>query len=338
MRDLTIYDAANATAPVGRLKKSSVGGNEKELRERAVKEETLVPDCWMDDPDLVVSPGELEEDGTAEATEGKKLKRKKTVMTTTVVVDEGITRKSYPVEVWFLIAEFIDPEDVGTFAAICGTTASIVRSTGFWINLYKRWYHEAEASARDSLPTRLRPVFMQTRMGLRARVIRSLFFLHPRFIARSMPTGDTIPLLGSLCTLMWLQKIGAKSHYYFKLERVIQGPHSSSSQRDELMLNDENNCQILEVISRQYNSLPMVMGLYLVSIKSSVSHGASPFADASISNRCTFIFSTLPQRIRNANQGCRGGRVVTLDGVITTRVHPWWLPSYPLYNQHTRKD
>lgn len=57
---------------------------------------------------------------------------------TSVALDDhsGI---DYPIDIWFLISEFLHPEDVGTFAGICKTTLAVVSTAEFWSNLYKRF-------------------------------------------------------------------------------------------------------------------------------------------------------------------------------------------------------
>lgn len=34
--------------------------------------------------------------------------------------------KDYPIDIWFLLSEYIKPEEVGTFAAICRTSFEVV--------------------------------------------------------------------------------------------------------------------------------------------------------------------------------------------------------------------
>lgn len=36
--------------------------------------------------------------------------------------------KDYPIDIWFLLSEYIRPEDVGTFAALCTTSFEVVCS------------------------------------------------------------------------------------------------------------------------------------------------------------------------------------------------------------------
>lgn len=61
---------------------------------------------------------------------------------------------TYPVDIWFLIAQHIAPEDVGRFSLICRTTLSICATPGFWFSLYKRHYRNVNERI---VPVRLQP-------------------------------------------------------------------------------------------------------------------------------------------------------------------------------------
>lgn len=46
--------------------------------------------------------------------------------------------KIYPLDFWYLIGNYIAPEDVGRFALICRATNQVVHSVPFWINLFRK--------------------------------------------------------------------------------------------------------------------------------------------------------------------------------------------------------
>ena len=46
--------------------------------------------------------------------------------------------RAYPLDVWYLIARYLTPEDVGRFALICQATNSVVNSVAFWITLFRK--------------------------------------------------------------------------------------------------------------------------------------------------------------------------------------------------------
>lgn len=43
----------------------------------------------------------------------------------------------YPLDFWFEISCYIDPEDVERFARICKHCTCVVKSTSFWLSLYR---------------------------------------------------------------------------------------------------------------------------------------------------------------------------------------------------------
>lgn len=75
--------------------------------------------------------------------------RKKTVSSSE---DDRSGGSEYPLDVWYLISEYIEPEDVGTFARLCRSSYHVVNTSHFWFKLYKRYY-----KATPGLPERFQP-------------------------------------------------------------------------------------------------------------------------------------------------------------------------------------
>lgn len=66
----------------------------------------------------------------------KKCRRKKTLSDTMAKnCNDGNT---FPLDIWYLIAKYIRPEDVITFSTICRDAWCVVNTPSFWLNLYKR--------------------------------------------------------------------------------------------------------------------------------------------------------------------------------------------------------
>lgn len=118
----------------------------------------------------------------------------------------------YSIDIWYIISEHIKPEDVGRFALICRKTADICNTAKFWFHLYHKYYKKL-----DNLPIRLQPDCMVRHGGLRACVIRSLFYTYDPFILRITPTPkekyneiqtETQCLIKKTCIAVWyLQKM-----------------------------------------------------------------------------------------------------------------------------------
>ena len=51
---------------------------------------------------------------------------------------DGTVGRVYPLDLWCLLGEYLNPEDIGRFAAICKGTHLIISTAKFWNNLYKR--------------------------------------------------------------------------------------------------------------------------------------------------------------------------------------------------------
>lgn len=89
----------------------------------------------------------------------------------------------YPLDIWFLISEYIRPEDVGRFAGICKLSYAVVCSAKFWFSMYRRYInmYKLHHKTISHLPERLQPESMFRLYGLRTSVIRALYFLYPPF-------------------------------------------------------------------------------------------------------------------------------------------------------------
>lgn len=104
--------------------------------------------------------------------------RRKTTSTSENV--EDLRGKVYPLDIWYLISEYIRPEDVGRFAGICKLSYAVVCSPKFWFSLYRRYVHIYKRKHKSiaCLPERLQPESMFRLYGLRTSVIRALFYLY----------------------------------------------------------------------------------------------------------------------------------------------------------------
>lgn len=52
--------------------------------------------------------------------------------------EEEIGIDVYPPDFWYVLSQYIRPEDVGRFAGICRKAYNAVNCASFWFNLYKR--------------------------------------------------------------------------------------------------------------------------------------------------------------------------------------------------------
>lgn len=174
------------------------------------------------------------------------------------VVDVEHVYSTYPNDVWYLISEFIQPEDVLRFALICKQTYAITTTMKFWRTLYKRHYND-----RIELPVRLKPDCMARPGGIRACSIRSLYFTYAPFVQRLLkqPKQDFHLLTKRYVERFWFSQItGTKWQYFYKLKRRPmpggrcaesealhrRNPRCLKSMRD-VYLNSEEGCALLVV-------------------------------------------------------------------------------------------
>jgi len=176
--------------------------------------------------------------------------------------DEDDARRHYPPVVWRLIGDYILPEDVSRFGAICRDSYAVVNSPSFWLSLYRDFYrvdrqrpaegkrlvaHEVvnlPDDLRQSDDYRSRGALL---IGLKSKAIRLLYHRYKPFIDRLYSPQNSVPnphvLVGLHCTEAYCEKAGNsnKSAFKFRLRfgRISKrttlwqnNTSSSSFQRD----------------------------------------------------------------------------------------------------------
>lgn len=169
-------------------------------------------------------------DVVIEITAKKPLKSKITNATSAVAENEHAYNE-FPNDIWFLISEFISPEDIPRFALICKQTYAITTTLKFWKNLYRRYYKTGV-----ELPVRLQLDCMTRPRGVRACTIRSLFFTYPLFVNRLLvqPQQDFHSLVKRRVIQFWFQQVSpVKFWYFYKLKRKLQ-PGSRTYDSEQL--------------------------------------------------------------------------------------------------------
>lgn len=325
--DVTINDFANSTICKNRVKKSSTNVV------HALKSLDISDKSWdeteYDDLDFVA---EKNEDGTISYVMKKNDIRRRKKKSFTVTNDE-INGNDYPLDIWFLISEYIRPEDVGRFAGICKSSYEVVQTAKFWYHLYKKYYKSV-----IKLPERLQPECMLRTYGVRTCVIRSLYYMYQPFVYRlntiSQYLKDSNPhvLTRRQCILMWYQKKKKKEwHYYFKLkERNMCMLKKNNDDHkldiiemlDDVSANAEEYCRILHVKCTNFIPVPLVQGLTLNSVSLTLAQGFTH-------QRLQLVFGS---GIRSTSTSVLDGsssNIILLDPVINVRVLDWWHPRYP---------
>ncbi|KAG7197031.1 hypothetical protein KM043_017563 [Ampulex compressa] len=144
--DITIDDFANTSRSHARFKKAVMNVSSEVKQVMITQEGTLK---IHDD---------LEEMAEAKKNTAKghvRTKKSQLVMTCEDKKQEGV---DYPLDVWFIISEYISPEAVGKFARICRSSYHVTTTGKFWFYLYKTYYRFV-----PDLPERLQPQCMANR-------------------------------------------------------------------------------------------------------------------------------------------------------------------------------
>ncbi|KRT83271.1 hypothetical protein AMK59_3706 [Oryctes borbonicus] len=324
--DVTLNDFANSTVCKNRLKKSSSNVTHviKELEEDNKGWDEKLDEL---EGDFVET---RDEDGNVkyvlQKTDGKKRSKSKNV---TRNYRESQGGYDYPMDIWFLISEYIGPEDVGRFAGICKTSFAVTNTAKFWFNLYKRYYKSV-----PNLPERLQPECMLRFYGIRTSVVRALYYMYPPFVERlrATVTFEIHPdcLNRRLCICMWFHKQNAYWYYCFKLkENNIQSRAKLSSYKkpdliemlEDVTANCEEHCRILEVSCKYFIAIPTIQGLTLNSALMTLS---PTFRH----HKLQMVFGSGATYVSHKPIGSSTTTVI-IDGVINVKILDWWHPSYP---------
>ncbi|KAF6205111.1 hypothetical protein GE061_019278 [Apolygus lucorum] len=233
-------------------------------------------------------------------------------------------------ELWILLSEYMRPQDVLNFSLICKSSYRIVNSPLFWIKLYKRYY-----STKVYVPTFLKKHCLERHLGLKAKVVRSLYYTYPPYHeSLRRPVFQLTGLIGYRCELMWVQRARDKETnntsqteptvekwiYSFKLScRPDHSYHNPQSKRktkqDIINHNPDDTCRLLEVICKEYVDPKFVVGMKL--------------RKANIEDRCVQLkFSSAPLSRFGTDFGAID---IYLNAVQPPSIYAWWHPHF--YNQ-----
>ncbi|XP_049955640.1 uncharacterized protein LOC126471481 isoform X1 [Schistocerca serialis cubense] len=126
------------------------------------------------------------------------------------VVEEPGVR--YPLDVWFLIADYIVPESVGKFARICKDSLHVTYTAIFWCKLFKRY-------CTDGRITEASFKVIRKQRGLRTRVIRSLHRIYKPLAMKRETDLNPPMLLNRLIRSQWVERNrrGTEWIYHFEL-------------------------------------------------------------------------------------------------------------------------
>ncbi|KAL4622422.1 transmembrane protein 183A [Arapaima gigas] len=335
---VTVADYANSDPAIvksGRVKKAVANAITKEVKLLCGLEASggpvrdVLSSAQSDSGVTGVSGEEADpEDDVSETKRSRKKKNKRRKES-----QQSSDGQEYPIDVWLLLASYIRPEDICTFALICKNAWTVTCTAAFWTRLYRRHY-----SLDAALPSRLQPESIGRMRCLRACVIRSLFHMYEPFSSRvsrslSFPESTPTTLLNSKCLLFWVNKVDGNRpeqmwEFNFKFlkepakgkngcGRVLQRPR----QYMEVHANPDSDCYLLQVTTLNFIFTSVVMGmtlsLFTINVSTDMRH-----------HRVRLVFQDSPI-LRGKKLRSEQGVQVVLDPVHSVRLIDWWHPQYP---------
>lgn len=321
--DVTINDFANSWRSHARVKKAAMSVSSELKQEAAAQNE--VKDSWEELDDDYVCGDQFEKIEKVAPTNHRRNRKGKPSENE----EQEAGGVDYPLDVWFLISEYISPEAVGKFARICKSSYYVTTTGKFWFHLYKSYY-----TFKPGIPIRLQPQCMVRTHGLRACVIRMLHYTY--FALKKEKDGvsylrDEEPhsLVKKQCCVMWSEKHHLNWHFFFKLKEIpktrgqlLRGRTDTHSKKtdflemlDDVGVNRQEGCKLLKVICLKYSMLPPVIGLILQTVSVHLMPGFKQYR-----LHLGFGTSDIPNTLTHQ---------VILTDVVSYKVLNWWHPCYP---------
>lgn len=238
--------------------------------------------------------------------------------------EENNRRLVFPIDFWYILSQYIMPEQVGIYAAICKSCHYVCSTKKFWMDLYKRCITDSK-----SLPSHLKPEAITTNVGLRARVIRSLYHMYKPFTERVVHdpiTESTHQVEYKICESHWWKRLSLCRRnitvwvFYFKL---VPPEHLEKTNifkvQDLVNHNPEKHSSLLQVTVPSLINMLNLTGLCLTSVGVSVSRDMKH-------HRLKLIFQNYrPTGKYFSSQA----KVIIMEPVLEVKVLDWWHPEYP---------
>uniref|UniRef100_A0A182Q3V9 F-box domain-containing protein n=1 Tax=Anopheles farauti TaxID=69004 RepID=A0A182Q3V9_9DIPT len=228
----------------------------------------------------------------------------------------------YHIDVWFLVSEFVRPEDVCRFALICRKTAEVVQSGRFWTQLYRTHYDR-----NVEMPPRFQPDSMVRLRGLRSAVIRSMYYLYPPFVERLTLGYSRNPyrVVGRQLISTWHKRTKNCWTYCFRLKASfkagsrparsaqLQQQKNSLAFMQDIYMNPEEGCQILMITTDFLKVIPMYNEtLFVKNLTQTLSQSMMRYkVRLVLGNYCGKAIDEL-----------------VFDPVCNLNVLDWWMPEY----------
>ena len=234
----------------------------------------------------------------------------------------------YPLDIWFILANYIKPEQIQTFSRLCRGSYLAVTSVKFWTQLYKRFITNTA-----NLPMCLTPNLIANKPGLKIRIVRALFLAYPNLVMNTRSLGEEPfeiaaeslrRLVGLRCRNTWykIESTLNSSHAYlfrFQLNEPMNEnldknlSKAKESTLDYLNYNNEENYLVLQVKVRDFTRVQFTEHTTLLDFS----------MDTNLSS-LTMVFSCLNQDKRHDKY-----ENIVIKSVSAIQLLRWWHTSYP---------
>jgi len=322
---ITINDSANASKVTGRLAKGFYHAvSKRNCDDLFMESSTEINADAVEKPSLMLE----------KASSSKLLKNANKKED-----DTFLKFNCYSLDLWFLLSEYIDPENVGAFALICHASYFITTTTTFYKRLWQRCSplnNPLKCTATEKLICRnMEKVFLnEKKENIRANVIRALHYCYPPFLEQSnlkYLQRDLSMLEGSQCIMQW-----HNTNNYHSLKKYVFcfkfqfGASTTSNIFISQHKTTEDNCCVLHVVCTHFIDLSRTQVSGLVLTNSSITINSDM-----ASQKMKLVFhkfshkTKCPQRMKY--QDITGVQLV-LPCVASHQISQWWEPSYPFKN------
>nr|CAB3253431.1 hemicentin-1 [Phallusia mammillata] len=250
---------------------------------------------------------------------------------------------TYPLDLWFILSEYITPELVGKFALICKSSYFVTTSVAFYKQLWAR--HDPVFQPAPCTEVQRNISFNVKRFinkangrQLRPNVIRGLYCCYPPFKTRlklDPYNEDLEKLYGWKCLVQWHNSAGAgySKRYVFNF-KLKEGDFCNSKQAKhndkkakKLCTTEEEECCVLQITCKEFVDFyrTQVSGLLLTKAHFNVSSDM-------MSRKIKLVFHKPAHKLALKHYRHDMGDVVILCSVLSHQIIRWWDPLYPFKN------
>jgi len=255
----------------------------------------------------------------------KQLKKQELLEVEEAYLKMNNLRKHYHIDLWFLISSYIRPEDVQAFSCICRSSYLVTHTKKFWLNIYIRFVN----GKSNVLPSHLKANAITTNIGLKARVVRSLYFDYEPLKSSVMQITPILEAPSNvenrICKTYWWRQVTSSKRnikiwmFYFKILPYGVKQSNIFKQTDLIQFNSEEDASLLRVVSPSYIKLPNPSGLCLTGVNISVSRDMRH-------HKLKLIFHEYRHSKRYINSQALN---IIIEPVFDVHVLNWWHPDYP---------